>query len=107
MVIIMLLIGNLLINSYFIYKIIKEDKIQCEIFEELKEDTKQVDSINNTEIEIDLSNLYKINNDLVGLIRISNTDIDYPVVNSKEENYYLRRNFYKEYSYFRHTIFSK
>ena len=105
--VIILLIGNLLISSYFIYKELKEDKDQSKIFGELIEDINQVESESNEEITIDLNNLYEINNDLVGLIRINNTDINYPVVKSADENYYLRRNFYKEYSYFRYTIFSK
>ena len=106
---IILLISILIISSYFFCKEIKSDKREKEVFEELinvVEDIEQQTKQNNEEI-IDLSKLYEINNDLVGWIRIKNTDINYPVVKSKEENYYLRRNFYKEYSYFRYTIFSK
>lgn len=39
---------------------------------------------------------YAINNDMVGWIQIEGTTIDYPVVQSKyQDDYYLRRNFYK------------
>lgn len=39
---------------------------------------------------------YNLNNDMVGWIQIPGTKIDYPVVQSKyQDNYYLRRNFYK------------
>lgn len=42
---------------------------------------------------------YALNNDMVGWIQIPGTQVDYPVVQSKyQANYYLRRNFQKEYS---------
>ena len=47
---------------------------------------------------VDLKNLYEINNDLVGWIKIDGTNIDYPVM--QNEDYYLRRNIYKNYSYY-------
>ena len=41
--------------------------------------------------------LYEINRDMVGWIQIDGTAIDYPVVQSPyENNFYLRRNFYKQ-----------
>lgn len=42
--------------------------------------------------------LYKKNKDIIGWINISGTNIDYPVMQSKEDEYYLRRGFDKEYS---------
>ncbi len=45
-------------------------------------------------------NLYKRNNDFMGWITIEGTVIDYPVMQSMyDEEYYLRRDFDKEYSY--------
>ena len=44
--------------------------------------------------------LYARNNDLVGWIQIPDTNIDYPVMQSPyEANFYLHRNFDKQYSY--------
>ncbi len=43
----------------------------------------------------ELEKLYQENNDLVGWIKIDGTKIDYPVVYTKGEDYYLRRDFYK------------
>lgn len=46
-----------------------------------------------------LKALWKQNPDLVGWITIAGTEIDYPVMQTKEESeFYLRRNFKKEYS---------
>lgn len=97
-IIILLLITVMLISSYFLYKNLQEDNKQEEIFEEIKviaEDNN--DDKNN---DINMKKLYEINSDIVGWIRIDNSNIDYPVMQTKNSpNYYLRKNFYKEYSY--------
>ncbi|MDO5291702.1 MAG: class B sortase [bacterium] len=41
---------------------------------------------------------YEQNKDLIGWIQIDNTTIDYPVMYTKEKDYYERRNFNKQYS---------
>ena len=54
----------------------------------------------NKDKKRDLSALYKENNDFVGWITIKGTNIDYPVMqNKKDEQFYLHRNFYKEYDF--------
>ena len=93
-----LLIGNLLISSYFIYKEFKQNKEQDQTFEELIEVVEETTQENEKNSEINLYSLYEMNNDLVGWIRIENTNINYPVVKSKVKNYYLRKDFYKNYS---------
>ena len=40
---------------------------------------------------------YNTNNDLVGWITVPNTAINHPVVQAADNDYYMRRNFYKEY----------
>ncbi len=47
---------------------------------------------------------YNANSDLVGWIVVPNTSINHPVVQSSDNNYYLRRSFYKAYQR-RGTIF--
>ena len=44
--------------------------------------------------------LYELNNDLVGWLTIADTNIDYPVMQSTyEKDFYLHRDFYKNYLY--------
>lgn len=61
----------------------KEDKD-----EEIDEDEKPI--INNYDALLD------INSDTVGWITVKNTNIDYPVVRTTDNDYYINRNFYKE-----------
>ena len=96
-IIILLLVSVMLISSYFIFKELKQNKRQDEVIEEIvqiAENTEEKEDKN----DIDLNELYKINNDLIGWIKIENTNINYPVMQSKIKNYYLRKDFYKNYS---------
>lgn len=43
-----------------------------------------------------LSSLLTINEDTVGWLKVNNTNIDYPVVQAADNDYYLTRNFYKK-----------
>ena len=102
---IILLIVILAISSYFFFKQVFDDNKLNKEFEEIQDivTTEIVDKTNDEGkkdvIEIvDLKNLYEINNDLVGWIKIDGTNIDYPVM--QNEDYYLRRNIYKNYSYY-------
>lgn len=57
-------------------------------------------AIEKNEILPELKGLYLENSDLIGWIKIENTPIDYPVMQNREEGeYYLHRNFKKEYEY--------
>lgn len=49
-------------------------------------------------IQIDFSNLIAENNNTVGWIQVPNTNINYPVVQSYDNDYYLNHNFYKKYN---------
>ena len=57
---------------------------------------------NNTNKNIDskileIRNLYEKNNDLIGWLKIDNTNIDYPVMYTYGLDYYLYKDFYKNY----------
>ena len=41
------------------------------------------------------STLQEINKDTVGWLTVNNTRIDYPVVQAKDNDYYLRRDYYQ------------
>ena len=109
-IILLLLIVILAISSFFIIKDFAENKKELDIYDDLQEtvieENTNIDTTNvDTEIEksegessnkYNLENIAKINSDVVGWIKIENTNIDYPVM--QNEDYYLHRNIYKNYS---------
>lgn len=100
-IIIILLIGIMLISSYFIFKDKQEDKKQESTFEELVEiaEDKEQNTDEKKEDTINIEELYEINNDIIGWVKIEDTNINYPVMQTKDRpNYYLRKDFYKKYS---------
>lgn len=96
--IITLLIGSLLISSYFILKNNNEDRQQEDLYKNIQviSQGKSEEDKGNT---IDMQSLYSINNDIIGWIKIDDTQINYPVMQTKDRpNYYLRKDFYNNYS---------
>lgn len=101
-VIYILLIGIMSISSYFIYRNYKEEQKQEKFFEELVNIAEnEINKISTAEEEINLNKLYSMNNDIIGWLKINDTEINYPIMQTKKNpNYYLRKNFYKQYSYY-------
>ena len=66
---------------------------------------KQCIQYNDFEILKKYKKVYEKNNDLVGWIKIKDTNIDYPVMQTKDDySYYLKRNFNKKYSIYGTTF---
>ena len=97
-IITILLIGLVLISSYLIFKEKKQNEKQENTFEDLIEIVEE-NIENQEERKIDINKLYEENKDIVGWLKIDNTTITYPIMqNINDPNYYLRRDFYKNYS---------
>ena len=105
-VLVKILIGISLISIFFIFKNKEEDYVQKKVFEEVinisnKSNDKEKEEEGSKIIKevVNIKELYKVNNDIIGWIKIENTNINYPVMQTKENpNYYLKRNFYNQYS---------
>lgn len=101
-ILIILLVASLVTSSIYLYMQYKEDKTQEDIFEELINVIVEDDSESNEEInnKVDVLKLHEENNDFIGWLKIKNTNISYPVMQTEQErkDYYLKRNFYKQYS---------
>lgn len=102
-----LLVVIMAISSIIILKNRKEDYKQEKIIKQVidtayKKDDNESTSINNLqENNINMNKLYEQNKDIVAWIKIDNSNINYPIMQTiKNPNYYLRKNFYKEYSYY-------
>lgn len=116
-IVILICITILFFSAFQIVKVKINDKKEAEKFEILRErvseekntdnDNKQdgnfvaevVPTTKNKDERNPYKEIYQTNNDLVGWISIADTPIDYPVMSTPgNPNYYLRRNFDKEYS---------
>lgn len=65
--------------------------------QEQKETVEEVPQTNEDGILLEYEELYNQNNDMIGWLKIEDTVIDYPVMQTMDdENYYLNRNFDKE-----------
>lgn len=87
----MLLISIFLISSFnFINKILYYRKA-----DEMNNEIKQVKTVNENNYN---EKLKELNNDYVGWIKIEDTNIDYPILQSIDNEFYLKKNILKEYS---------
>lgn len=63
--------------------------------EDLTTTTTTTTTVYDIQYEKVFSTLQEINKDTVGWLTVNNTRIDYPVVQAKDNNYYLRRDYYQ------------
>ena len=52
----------------------------------------------NNKYNVDISELKKINSDTVGWIKVENTNIEYPIVQTSNNDFYLKHSFDKNYN---------
>ena len=100
---IIMLVAIFVTSIIYIIMNYTEDKEQNEVFEELENivtEEKEEKHEEHQEESINLEKLYDLNNDFIGWLKINATNISYPVMqtDSNRKDYYLRKNFYKEYS---------
>lgn len=94
MVIILMLIF-LSLMGYSVYKIINYTVDTIEINQEIDELNEFI-NIDDENVVIDFNQLKEVNPDTVGWLIINNTNINYPVVKTKNNDYYLTHNFKKK-----------
>lgn len=82
---------------YSSYKIINW-KMDVDENNEIKEKIKKSITIEDDSYKIDFKSLKETNPDTVAYIKVNNTKIDYVVVKTTDNDYYLKHNFNKEYN---------
>ena len=112
MILIAVFVAVLGTSTFFIIDHYKESNKQAELYGELSdlvnaaaqtdaatEPAKQIPYSEEKMLLPELAELYQQNGDLVGWISITDTNINYPVMQSvNEPNFYLKHGFDKEYS---------
>ncbi len=90
-----------LLYGYKYFKNQKDDDVNQKQIELLKSEVKiseEKPSSDENILKIDINKLKDINEDVVGWLKIPNTNIDYPILQGNDNEYYLNRNIYKEYN---------
>ena len=84
----------LILSAYKLLNYTKDSKENKTILDDLSNNVK-IDKKTNT-FDVDFKALKNINPDTIAYIKINNTNIDYPVVKYKDNDYYLNHNFEKK-----------
>ena len=95
-----ILVILIIISGYKIITWLLNNNDTVKTLEEVKEKAviKDIELNTTTAHKIDFNNLKDINKDSIAWLVVNNTNIDYPVVQSSNNDYYLNHNFYKEKS---------
>lgn len=93
-ILLIIFVALLIISSIEIIKWYKENKNN----QKIKEKISEAIIINEEETLIDFGKLKEINKDTVGWIKVNGTDIEYAIVKTDNNSYYLNNNFENEYN---------
>lgn len=88
----------MIISGYQLIKWYLNNKANQDIIKEIEENNLVVHDEVSDEVSVDFSKLKEINSDIVGYVEVPNTNIAYPVVQTTNNEYYLRYNLKKEYN---------
>lgn len=92
-------LGNYLYQNYKSQKTVGNLKELIKKSEDDYDNSSGYTFIDGMNIQNKYVELYKENSDFIGWLNIKDTNIDYPVMQNISENeYYLRKDFYKKYS---------
>lgn len=79
----------------YIIKWVGQNGANKEVLESIIGDTVEVDE-ETGETQIDFAKLKQKNSDTVGWLKVNGTNVDYPIVQAVDNDYYMTRNFNKE-----------
>lgn len=96
---------TLIISAIYIVKWVKDErenkKIEEKVFEAVivEENITGNEEVIEPEYNIDFAKLKETNNDIVAWLKVNGTNVEYPVVQANDNNYYLKRNLDKKFNF--------
>ncbi len=87
-----------IISGKKVINYLKDARNNKELYAELSQYTKENEDNTSNKYNIDFASLKQKNSDTVGFIKVNGTDVNHIVVKSTDNNFYLTRNFEKEYN---------
>ncbi|NLK95072.1 MAG: SrtB family sortase, partial [Clostridiales bacterium] len=104
-IILIVAIITLVVSGYKLFSIWQEYHKNAKTYDEVREYSPQSNSEDSEDPlekyrfkQEDFDKLFSINNDFKGWITVPNTEVDYPIVQTTDNEYYLHHNFKKEYN---------
>ena len=94
---IIIFIISIVLIALYIYKSYKDKKDNENILDDVEVNTEEVTE-EKTERMLQVEELQKENEEIIGWIEIEETNINYPVCQAKDNDYYMKHNYKKEYS---------
>ena len=98
-ILILILVGILIFSGIKIFNWFLNNKENNEIKENILSYVEEIENDENdkkTEYSIDFDSLKEINSDIVGFLKVNNTNIEYAVVKTNNNGFYLNHNFEKK-----------
>lgn len=95
MVLILVFIIGIIYIGYYLYNRDKDKKENTEILNNIEIDNTQI-TPQKTEMMLKLEELQKENSEIIGWLEIDGTNINYPVLQATDNDFYLTHNYKKE-----------
>lgn len=98
-IIFLILVSIMIITGIKILKWLKENKQSQDIIEDISENINVDENIDGIKkYNIDFENLKQTNSDTIAWIKVNGTNIEYPVVKTNNNDYYINHSFKKSYN---------
>ena len=99
-IILLICISTMVFMGMKIYNWLQENKKNQDIIDEISKSISIDENIDNIDdkYNIDFENLKKSNSETVAVLKVNGTSIEYPVVKTKNNDYYMTHSFDKSYN---------